>query len=177
MKSASHASEDIAGWRIALSGDMRLFAHIWLPCAVLTLAAANSATAQPWAAGEHEITVTNKVSIAHAAKWKPKFWFGNLDDPAPPADYLPNDKHRMTKWYWRNPTHNLNFYVIGISDKTFRREGKHPETVFNPKDGWNWAVSKYKLWRLPFVSYEAKSVRFYAGWRERGNFGLKLTFH
>src|SRR4051794_37678044 len=70
------------------------------------------------AATSSEVTVTNRLSINGARKWSPKFWFGNLDEPNPPADYRPNDKHRVRSWYFRNPTHNLTFYVIGITDKT-----------------------------------------------------------
>ena len=124
----------------------------------------------------HEITVTNTITIKRGEKWKPKFWFGNQDEPLPPADYRPDDKHRVSKWYYRNPTHNLNFYVIGLSDKTFRRGGRYPAEVFNPKGGWNWTVCKYKWWRLPFISFQKKSFCFYFGWRERGNFGAKLSF-
>jgi hypothetical protein len=128
------------------------------------------------ASSRHEITVTNTLAIKRGEKWKPKFWFGNQDDPLPPADYRPDDKHRVSKWYYRNPTHNLNFYVIGLADKTFRRSGRYPAEVFNPKGGWNWTVCKYKWWRLPFISFQKKSFCFYLGWRERGNFGAKLSF-
>ena len=128
------------------------------------------------AAGSHEVTVTNHVHIAHGQKWSPKFWFGNLDDPLPPPDYRPNDRHRVRQWYWRNPTHNFNFYVIGIADKTFRRAGRCPDQVFNPRGGWNWTVCKYKCVRLPFISFQKRAFSFYLGWRERGNFGVKLTF-
>jgi len=124
----------------------------------------------------HEITVTNHIHFSHSQKWNPKFWFGNADDPVPPADYRPNDPHRITKWYWRNPTHNFNFYIIGISDKTFRRAGRCPDQVFNPHGGWNWTVCKYKWARLPFISYHKRKFSFYFGWRERGNFGIKLNF-
>src|SRR5580692_1822031 len=62
------------------------------------------------AASPHEITVTNIITIKRGQKWSPKFWFGNQDEPLPPADYRPNDKRRVSKWYHRNPTHNLNFY-------------------------------------------------------------------
>src|ERR1700722_709917 len=125
------------------------------------------------AASRHEITVTNSITIQRGEKWKPKFWFGNQDDPLPPNDYRPDDKHRDSKWYYRNPTHNLNFYVIGLSDKTFRRAGRYPAEVFNPKGGWNWTVCKYKWWWLPFISFQKKTFCFYSGWRERGNFGAK----
>jgi len=123
-----------------------------------------------------QVTITNTVHIPHGLKWSPKFWLGNQDDPVPPDDYRPGDKHRVHKWYFRNPTHNLTFYVIGLGDKTFRRAGKCPDQVFNPWGGWNWAVCKYKWARLPFISFQRKSFKFYLGWRERGNFGGKLTF-
>jgi hypothetical protein len=123
-----------------------------------------------------EIIVTNTVTIKGSRKWNPKFWFGNEDDPVPPDEYRPNDKHRVSKWYFRNPTHNFNFYVIGVADKTFRRAGRYPEQVFSPQDGWNWTVCKYRWWRLPFISYHKRSFNFYLGWRERGNFGAKFTF-
>ena len=128
------------------------------------------------AAGTHHVTVTNAMHINHGLKWSPKFWLGNQDDPVAPDDYRRDDPHRVQKWYFRNPTHNLTFYVIGLADKTFRRSGKYPDQVFNPQGGWNWAICKYKWVRLPFISFQRKSFHFYLGWRERGNFGGKLTF-
>jgi len=153
----------------------RRLAHFALPACLMIawLAAIPRAEAD----SRHEITVTNRITIKPGQKWKPKFWLGNEDEPLPPADYRPNDKHRVSKWYRRNPTHNLFFYVIGLSDKTFRRWGRCPGEVFNPKGGWNWTVCKYKWWRLPFISFQRKSFCFYLGWRERGNFGGKLSFH
>ena len=125
----------------------------------------------------HQVTVTNTMHIPHGLlKWSPKFWLGNQDDPAPPDDYRPGDRNRVHKWYFRNPTHNLTFYVIGLGDKTFRRAGKYPDQVFNQRGGWNWAVCKYKWVRLPFISFRRKSFQFYLGWRERGDFGGKLAF-
>ena len=123
-----------------------------------------------------QINVTNSVCIRAGLKWDPKFWFRNLDDPLPPPDYRPNDKHRVRKWYYRNSLHNFDFYIIGLADKTFRRSGRFPGDVFNPRAGWNWAVCKHKWVRLPFVSYHRRHFQFYFGWRERGNFGIKLTF-
>ncbi len=123
------------------------------------------------------VTITNSVHIKPSDKWNPHFWLGNSDEPVPPADYRPDDKHRVRKWYFRNPTHNFNYYVIGIADKTFRRSGRCPQAVFNPHEGWNWAVCKYRFLRLPFVSYQHKSFKCYADWRERGNFGIELKLH
>lgn len=116
----------------------------------------------------HTFTFTEKLN--------PGFWFGNADDPDPPESYKPADPNRRRKWYWRNSCHNFTFYVMGISDKEFVRSGRVPHKVFNPEGGWNWAVCKYKCVRLPFISYQRGDFKFYIGWRERGNFGIKLTF-
>lgn len=110
-------------------------------------------------------------------KWSPIWWFGNADDPVPPKWYRPEQKMRGTLWQLRNPLHNFTFYVIGNHDKEFVRRGRDPKAVFHPEGGWNWAVIESGWLRLPFVSYEGKHVRWYALWRERGNFGLKLQRH
>jgi hypothetical protein len=117
-----------------------------------------------------------KVRPAFSQKWNPIFWWGNIDDPVPPEDYRPGEKNRVRKWYFRNPLHNFTFYVIGIADKPFVRTGRYPRDVFSPEPGWNFAVCKYKWVRLPFVAYQKGRLKFYFGWRERGNFGIKLTF-
>jgi hypothetical protein len=129
---------------------------------------------QAFAAAAHEIVVTNAVHVSPRQKLNPKFWLGNADDPTPPADYRPHDHNRIHKWYLRNPGHNFDFYVIGIADKTFHRSGQCPDHVFNPRQGWNIAVCKYKWLRLPFVSYRREPFKFYFGWRERGDFGIEL---
>jgi len=46
------------------------------------------------------------------------------------------------------------------ADREFERRGTHPAHVFNPNDGWTWEKGNFK---------------FYFGWRERGNFGIKLN--
>jgi|688.fasta_scaffold770625_2 hypothetical protein len=108
-------------------------------------------------------------------KLSPAFWLGNSDDLLPPADYLPGDPQRVSKWYLRNPLHNFTFYVIGIADRGFTRVGKSPAENFCEPEGWNWAISQYKFLRLPFISYKSNAVMLYAGWRESGNFGLKFN--
>jgi hypothetical protein len=110
-------------------------------------------------------------------KLNPLFWVGNIDDPVPPAKYRPDDPLRKARWHLRNSFHNLTFYVIGIADKDFERVGRYPSRVFSPEGGWNWAVSKYKWWRLPFVSYGQGRFKFYCGWRNHGNFGMKLNLN
>lgn len=107
-------------------------------------------------------------------KWNPIWWFGNADDPQPPLWYRPEQKLRGTLWQLRNPLHNFTFYVIGCHDKEFVRRGREPKAVFHPQSDWNWAVIEKGWIRLPFVSYEGQHVRWYALWREKGNFGLKL---
>jgi len=110
-------------------------------------------------------------------KWNPIWWFGNADEPTPPDWYRPNEKLRTCEWHFRNPLHNFTFYVIGIADKDFDCVGKYPKEVFNPNDGWNRTVCRYKCLRLPFVSYKKGRFQFYCGWRDRGNFGFKLRCH
>jgi hypothetical protein len=120
-----------------------------------------------WHEPKREIDPINKLN--------PLFWFGNADDPAPPPAYKPDDSCRHVKWHLRNSCHNFTFYIVGLADKKFERVGTSPEHVFNPDGRWNWCVSKYRWWRLPFVSYNGKRVKLYVGWRNRGNFGAKFN--
>jgi hypothetical protein len=133
-----------------------------------------SKNASPELPGRHQNVP--HFNVATSDKFNPVFWFKNADEPVPPDDYKPNDKRRIFKWNMRNPFHNFTYYVIGMADKPFIRTGKHAAEVFNPEGGWNWAVCKYRWVRLPFISYQKGSFKFYFGWRERGNFGIKLTF-
>ncbi len=79
-------------------------------------------------------------------------------------------------WYMRNPFHNFDHYVIGIADRPFTRVGRFPDQVANPNGGWNWAVCRYRNLRLPFVDCHRGGFEFYFGWRNGGNFGVKLNF-
>ena len=65
--------------------------------------------------------------------------------------------------------------MIGIADKEFAHTGRFPGELFNPHGGWNWTVCRYQWLRLPLISYQSRRVRFYVGWRTRGNFGMKLN--
>ncbi len=109
-------------------------------------------------------------------KLNPIWWVGNADDPAPPKSYRPGKRTRKFTWYLRNPFHNFTFYVIGIEDKVFLRVGRYADRVANPNGGWNWAVCRYQWLRLPFVDYHRGRFEFYFGWRNGGNFGMKLNF-
>jgi hypothetical protein len=166
---------------------------------VLSSAGCRSVSSQPTAAakfsGTNSIsTITNKVALdgkwhsiqkfpppnlpeIHAwQKFNPVWWLENSDDPVPPAWYLPDNKHRVTKWHFRNPFHNFDFYVIGVADKKFTRSGRYPDVIANPHGGWNFAVARCKIILLPFVSYQRGKFEFYLGWRERGDFGTKLNY-
>jgi hypothetical protein len=80
------------------------------------------------------------------------------------------------KWWFRNPLHNLFFHVLNVP-KPFTSYGDYPTDVFSPVGGWNrvwrigWNGKEYK-----FISYIG-AIKFYIGWRERGNFGIKLTLN
>lgn len=107
-------------------------------------------------------------------KLNPIWWFLNSDDINPPIEYMPMSEWRHLFWLCRNPLHNFTFYVIGVADKDCPRYGHYKEHVFRPGGGWNFAVTQYKIIPLPFISYKGK-VKFYFGWREKGNFGIKFT--
>lgn len=128
---------------------------------------------------------TNKPVVFHhiphqkfsaCLKRNPVWWFENADDPVPPSWYRKGKCCRKFMWYMRNPFHNFDHYVIGIGDKPFTRVGRFPDQNAKPNGGWNWAVCKYKCLRLPFVDYQRGRFEFYLGWRNGGNFGIKLNF-
>jgi hypothetical protein len=108
-------------------------------------------------------------------KLNPVWWFKNCDDPRPPAWYRPDDPHRKVWWSFRNPLHNFNFYVIGVGDKTFYRSGRFPGQNANPHGGWDFEAARYKFIWLPFVAYHRTNFDFYFGWRNHGNFGIKIN--
>ncbi len=79
------------------------------------------------------------------------------------------------KWWFRNPFHNLVFHVIGCEQCSSIRYGfPYARGVFRPDGGWTFAFTKTKYMIYPFVSYIG-SIKFYIGWRESNNFGIKLT--
>ena len=110
-------------------------------------------------------------------KINPVWWVGNAEEPVPPAWYEPSNSLRTVKWYFRNPFTNLSYYVIGVADKDTVRSGRYPTQVGNPKGGWNFAVTRRRILYLPFMDYKNRRMEFYFGWRERGNFGIKMVFH
>jgi hypothetical protein len=126
----------------------------------------------------HAVTITPspKLPKIHVyQKLNPVWWFKNIDDPQPPEWYRPDDKLRVTKWYFRNPMHNFTCYVVGLSDKKFERFGHYPERIANPHGGWNFGWVHRKLLWLPGISYRRGKTDFYLGWRNFGNFGMKFN--
>ncbi len=126
----------------------------------------------------HSIKVTPRAGlpkIHYYNKLNPVWWVENSDEPVPPKWYKPDDRRRVMKWHFRNPFHNFGNYVIGVADKEFVRSGKYPERNSRPRGGWDFAVARRKLVLLPFISYQRGSFNFYFGWREHGNFGIKLN--
>jgi hypothetical protein len=109
-------------------------------------------------------------------KLNPIWWLKNSDAPVPPDWYRPNEKHRKMLWSFRNPLHNFHFYVVGVADKTFYRSGKYPKLNSDPHGGWDFEAARYKFIWLPFVSYHRENMDFYFGWRNHGNFGIKMNF-
>ena len=67
--------------------------------------------------------------------------------------------------------------LIGVADKDTMRYGRYPKEVGNPHGGWNFAITRRRIIFLPFWDYKNSRMEFYFGWRERGNFGIKLNFH
>jgi len=104
--------------------------------------------------------------------------FGNDDDGVyGDLNWNPNQEKTIKRailWWLRNPFHNLTFYVFGVP-KPFTSKGDYPNDVFNPSGGWNNVLhigadgKEYS-----FRSYIGW-CKFYYGWRERGNFGVKFT--
>ena len=167
---------------------------IWV--VVWLLAGSPSAFPRPIAPKEQPVPMKRPLANTNAARWhsikvtpwadlpkihfydklNPVWWMENSDEPVPPEWYKPEDKHRVMKWHFRNPFHNFDFYVIGVADKKFVRSGKYPGRNSSPHGGWDFEVARRKLALLPFISYQRGGFNFYFGWRERGNFGIKLNY-
>jgi hypothetical protein len=109
------------------------------------------------------------LDIAHTFLWAV---FGNEDDgiygEGIHARYKPeweNNSLKALRWWLRNPFHNFCFYVIGSADKVNSR------LVLIDKSPFFLAFHGGK----PFIQICYYGT-YYAGWRERGNFGIKMNF-
>ena len=142
--------------------------------------ATNSSAAKSFHGKWHTVEIrpspkTPKTCLCE--KINPFWWFGNSDEPVPPAWFKPDEKGRALKWFWRNPFHNFTHYIIGVADKTHLRSGRYPERVSNPNGGWNFTIGRYGVLPLPYISYRRGKFEFYFGWGVRGNFGIKINFN
>jgi hypothetical protein len=140
----------------------------------------------------------DKVNKKSLSSWLAWSFIGNDDDGVygekPTAGNWTNEKlgpKRAFMWWLRNPMHNFTFYVIGSAHKKnsefvlfkcaenegcqFMKYHKKASTVFAGK-GTSFFVG-FHGWK-PFVSLRidyGRRLDFYFGWRERGNFGIKLV--
>jgi hypothetical protein len=132
------------------------------------------------------VIIVNKLSYTPTIepfpwykKINPLWWGGNANDGIRPVDYMPTSPAWWATicWFFRNPFHNLTFYVIGVCDRPSITYGSEPGNVFSASgSGWLWTVTVVYGWLpLPFVSHIGKTWKIYAGWRSLGgSFGLKF---
>ncbi len=135
-------------------------------------AAAISTNGQTWHGVRMEARPKPDVTLAH--RINPLWWPKNSDEPMPPASYRPHGKHRKLTWFFRNFGHNFGFYAVGVADKTTVRKGYYPPLNSKPGGGLNFQITEWSCLRFTFISWKTSWFFFYAGWRERGNFGLEL---
>jgi len=138
----------------------------------------------------------SKAPVTWKQKINPWWWMLNDDDPvyAIPADGTPvkNDWFHPTwpqwfrkiAWGWRNPTCNLDRYVLGFWDKRdwwtrergdnrgWTGEDWNGKDTMWPLPGERWAIA------LPFISFQTarnkkgKYWEFYLGWKPNSEFAL-----
>jgi hypothetical protein len=108
--------------------------------------------------------------------------FGNEDDGFyGDANWNPQrktDRKTAIKWWFRNPAHNLTFYVLGVADKERLVCGPHGDDHQLEGGGFVWSftmVMGSKI-KLPYINYTKGRIKAYAGWRPSGAFGFKLNF-
>ena len=123
-----------------------------------------------------------KRYVSFWKKLNPFWWFGNEDD-----GWYGDDKWRAGRnktllltieWFFRNPLHNLTFYVIGVADKDRRFYSTKP---WGGQDGFSFhsVVAKEGFLKgvyLPMVAYVGDNSGWYIGWRPYGSFGISLNF-
>lgn len=136
-----------------------------------------------------------EIKKCEGGKWAAWAIFGN-DDDGLFGEKKTNFEGDLTLqqalcWQIRNPFHNFCFYVIGTADKQndefvfiklskkeccFLKYQEIATTVFADKDSsFFFGLHGNK----PFISLRIRYLKnqkfdFYLGWRERGNFGIKL---
>lgn len=141
----------------------------------------------------------SQIRLYDLGHWSTWALFGNDDDglfgEGQNARFRLDDPvagRLALRWGIRNPLHNFTFYVIGqayyknsefalasLSKDNCRafQYNENAKTVF-AKEGSSFFLGLHG-WK-PFIALRFKYSQkrrgdFYLGWRERGNFGLKLT--
>lgn len=124
---------------------------------------------------------------------------GNEDDGmfGEDAHYRSDEPMNLIKavrWTLRNPLHNFSYYIIGSADQPspglllvqissesveFLQVQLHPTTVFA---GAHSSLYLALHGGKPFLSCcwewpSGHQTKFYIGWRNRGNFGIKVIFY
>ncbi len=134
--------------------------------------------------------------LGHWTSWA---LFGNDDDgifgEEPTAYFCKGSPPSLPKalaWAWRNPTHNLCFYALGsahcVNDEftLLRLTPCYKEAfVYRPQAATVFAGKGPSLYiglhgGKPFISSrvvwsQTREGRFYIGWREKGNFGIRFN--
>lgn len=86
---------------------------------------------------------------------------------------------RAVAWWFRNPFHNLTWYVLGVADKERVVRGPWAPSFHRPEGGWLWCFTDVQVLgftvSLPFISYLSATRKGYAGWRPSGSFGFKFN--
>lgn len=114
------------------------------------------------------------------------FWmwalFGNADD-GPYGDEKWRAGRAKTfrlalEWWFRNPAHNLCFYVIGHADRDHVFSGEKNWGV-DPGLSIHWCIYQDDNWKEHhriLISYVGKKRGWYIGCRPCGAFGISLNF-
>jgi hypothetical protein len=188
---------------LTILGALAVYAKIVLALIVIFFLGINLAHGKAkWPEDYHP---KSKGPVTWKQKVNPWWWMLNDDDPVHPLPegYIPHEKGKTTPgstlpkikndwfhptwpqwlraigWGWRNPTCNLDRYILGFWDKKdwwtrerrWNRSGWSGKDTMWPLPGERWAIC------LPFISFQTKKNKkgqhweFYTGWKPNGEFG------
>ena len=95
--------------------------------------------------------------------------FGNDDDGPAPDFYRPSPWVIALCWWFRNPAHNLTFYVIGFKGRARGYRGFNTDAIGR---GVGW-TERDDGKRFPFLVWNSARWMRCAGWRPSGAFEIK----
>jgi hypothetical protein len=103
--------------------------------------------------------------------------FGNVDDSVDgPSNWRPDLKDgsfkRRALWWFRNPFHNLTFYVIGFRHLNSTSD----QNIGSDYPGWLFVKSYVSGYKIPryLIGHNGLAYQWYIGWRAGGAFGIKF---